>query len=45
MANRGELPVKNAKPPTAAWTYAAAIVLALGIMVWAFWLIDHSRSG
>jgi hypothetical protein len=45
MANRRELPSKKSKPPTAAWTYAAAIVLALGIMVWAFWLIDQSRSG
>jgi hypothetical protein len=45
MANRGELPVNKSKRPTAAWTYAAAILLALAIMVWAFWLIDHSRSG
>jgi hypothetical protein len=45
MANRGELPVKKAKLPTAAWTYAAAIVLASGIIIWGVWLIDYSRSG
>lgn len=45
MANRGELPVTKSKRPTAAWTCAAAVLLALGITVWAFWLIDHSRSG
>lgn len=45
MANRGELPAKKSKLPTAAWTYAAAIALALGITVWGFWLIDYSRSG
>jgi hypothetical protein len=44
MANRGELPLKKAKPPTAAWTYLAAVVV-LGIMAWGLWLIDHSRSG
>lgn len=45
MANRGELPVNKLKRPMAAWTYVAAVLLALAIMVWAFWLIDHSRSG
>jgi hypothetical protein len=45
MANRGELPIKPTKLPMAAWAYAAAIVLALGITVWAFWLIDYSRTG
>lgn len=44
MANRGELPIKT-KLPMAAWVYAAAIVLALGITVWAFWLIDYTRTG
>jgi hypothetical protein len=44
MANRGELPVKKAKLPTAAWVYAA-FALALGVMAWGFWLIDYSRSG
>jgi hypothetical protein len=45
MANRGELPVKKAKLTMAAWTYAAAIALAFGLMAWGFWLIDFSRSG
>lgn len=45
MANRGELPVNKSKLSTAAWTYAVAVLLALTIMVWAFWLIDNSRSG
>jgi hypothetical protein len=45
MANRGELSVKKTKLPAAAWTYAAAIALALGMMVWGLWLIDYSRSG
>jgi hypothetical protein len=45
MANRDELPVNNSKRPTAAWTYAAAVLVALAIMVWAFSVIDQSRSG
>ena len=45
MANPGDLPVNNPKRPTAAWTYVVAVLLALATMIWAFWLIDQSRSG
>ena len=45
MANPGDLPVNKSKRPTAAWTYVVAVLLALATMIWAFGLIDQSRSG
>jgi hypothetical protein len=45
MANPGGLPVNKLKRSTAAWTYVVAVLLALATMIWAFSLIDQSRSG